>query len=109
MKIVNSTLVVSDYPKSLISEAFRNLRTNLSFVKKDVQTIAVTLIISGEGKTFLVLNLAGIIAMSGTKVLMIDLDRRKAKIHLGFSHENNKGVSSLLASHCEVDEVLRGT
>lgn len=109
VKMVNSTLVVSDYPKSLISEAFRNLRTNLSFVKKDVQTIAVTSTISGEGKTFLVLNLAGIIAMSGKKVLVIDLDMRKPKIHLGFNHENNKGVSSLLASHCEVDEVVRGT
>src|SRR5690554_2057858 len=85
VKMLNSAIVVYDYPKSAISESFRAIRTNLSFVKKDLKTIAVTSTISGEGKTFLVLNLAGIIAMSGKKVLVIDLDMRKPKIHLGFN------------------------
>jgi capsular exopolysaccharide synthesis family protein len=108
-KMVSSMLVVNEYPKSAISEAFRTLRTNLSFVKKDLKTIAVTSTISGEGKTFLTLNLAGIIAMSGKKVLVVDLDMRKPKIHLGFGHDNFKGMSNLLAKHCDVDEVIRKT
>lgn len=107
VKMTTSTLVVSDFPKSVISETFRALRTNLSFVKKDLKTIAVTSTISGEGKTFIVLNLAGIIAMSGKKVLVVDLDMRKPKIHLGFDHENIKGMSNLLAKHCSMEDVIQ--
>jgi len=109
VKMLNSAIVVYDYPKSAISESFRAIRTNLSFVKKDLKTIAVTSTISGEGKTFLVLNLAGIIAMSGKSVLIVDLDMRKPKIHLGFDQDNNKGMSNLLANHCTVDEVIQKT
>ncbi|HLV42841.1 MAG TPA: polysaccharide biosynthesis tyrosine autokinase [Brumimicrobium sp.] len=109
IKMLNSTLVVNDFSKSVITESFRTLRTNLSFVKKDLKTIAITSTISGEGKTFLALNLAGIIAMSGKKVLVVDLDMRKPKIHLGFSHENTKGMSNLLANHCTVGEVINKT
>src|SRR5690554_7293899 len=109
VKMLNSAIVVYDYPKSAISESFRTLRTNLSFVKKDLKTIAVTSTISGEGKTFLVLNLAGIIAMSGKSVLVVDLDMRKPKVHLGFNKHNEKGMSNLLAKHCEIEEVVQKT
>jgi len=109
VKMVNSALIVNEHPKSAISESFRTLRTNLSFVKKDLKTIAVTSTISGEGKTFLVLNLAGIIAMSGKSVLVVDLDMRKPKVHLGFNKHNEKGMSNLLAKHCEIEEVVQKT
>ncbi|MFO7646208.1 MAG: hypothetical protein R6W95_17635, partial [Desulfosarcina sp.] len=53
--------------------------------------------ISGEGKTFFAMNLAGILAFSDKKVIVIDLDMRKPKIHLGFNTENVKGVSTILS------------
>lgn len=106
-KMTHSQLLVSEAPKSRISEAFRTIRTNLSFVKKSVRTIAVTSSISGEGKTFVALNLGGIIAMSGKKVVVIDLDMRKPKIHLGFEATNTKGMSNLLAGHHTIDDVIK--
>ncbi|WP_205677838.1 polysaccharide biosynthesis tyrosine autokinase [Brumimicrobium salinarum] len=106
-KAVNSSLIVNERPKSAISESFRTLRTNLSFVKQNVNTIAITSTISGEGKTFIALNLAGIIAMSGKSVLVIDLDMRKPKVHLGFGSDNIKGMSNLLAKHCTVNDVIQ--
>lgn len=106
-KMPHSQMIVSDAPKSRISEAFRSIRTNLSFVKKTVNTIAITSSISGEGKTFVALNLGGIIAMSGKKVVIIDLDMRKPKIHLGFNATNSKGMSNLLAGHYTVSDVLK--
>lgn len=106
-KMPHSRMIVSEAPKSRISEAFRTIRTNLSFVKKNVQTIAVTSSISGEGKTFITLNLGGIIAMSGKKVVIIDLDLRKPKVHLGFEADNVKGMSNLLAGHCSIEEVIK--
>ncbi|MBK9637402.1 MAG: polysaccharide biosynthesis tyrosine autokinase [Bacteroidetes bacterium] len=93
-----SQLLVDKNPKSVISEAFRSIRTNLQFISNDegAKVIALTSTISGEGKTFNAINLAGVIAFSGLKVVILDLDMRKPKIHLGFNVENNHGISTLL-------------
>ena len=93
-----SQLLVDKNPKSVISEAFRSIRTNLQFIsnKDGAKIIALTSTISGEGKTFNAINLAGVIAFSGLKVVILDLDLRKPKIHLGFNVENNHGISTLL-------------
>jgi capsular exopolysaccharide synthesis family protein len=93
-----SQLLVDKNPKSVISEAFRSIRTNLQFIANDdgAKIIAVTSTISGEGKTFNAINLAGVIAFSGKKVVILDIDMRKPKIHLGFNVENNHGISTLL-------------
>jgi capsular exopolysaccharide synthesis family protein len=98
IKIPSSQLLVDKNPKSLIAEAFRSVRSNLQFISNEdgPKVIAITSTISGEGKTFVSINLAGIIAFSGKKVVLIDLDMRKPKIHLGFNVDNNKGMSTLL-------------
>jgi tyrosine-protein kinase Etk/Wzc len=97
-KIENSQLIISKNPKSLMAEAFRSLRTNMQFISNfdGPKTLGVTSTISGEGKTFVAINLGGIIAYSGKKVIIIDLDMRKPKIHLGFEVENSKGMSTIL-------------
>jgi capsular exopolysaccharide synthesis family protein len=93
-----SQLLVDKNPKSVISEAFRSIRTNLQFISNEdgAKVIALTSTISGEGKTFVSINLAGVIAFSGLKVVILDLDMRKPKIHMGFNVENNHGISTLL-------------
>jgi capsular exopolysaccharide synthesis family protein len=114
-KIPVSQLIIHKNPKSLITEAFRSLRTNLEFItnEKGSKVIAITSTISGEGKTFIALNLAGIIAYSGKKVIVLDLDMRKPKIHIGFGVENNAGMSTLLIgkdsiSNCISHSELKG-
>jgi len=102
-----SQLVVGDAPKSMLSESMRKIRTNLSYIHKDYQTIAVTSSISGEGKTFVSLNLAGIIAMSGKKTILLDLDLRKPKIHLGLGVTNEAGMSSLISKQFEVKDCIK--
>ncbi|GAA4829755.1 polysaccharide biosynthesis tyrosine autokinase [Algivirga pacifica] len=109
-----SQLVIHKNPKSSISEAFRSLRTNLDFlqsVQQDNQNkiISVTSTISGEGKTFVSANLAGMIALSGARVVLLDLDLRKPKIHLAFNEDNTQGVSSLLVQQASIGECLRDT
>jgi capsular exopolysaccharide synthesis family protein len=106
-KMEHSKLMVDDAPKSMLSEAFRTIRTNLSFVKSDVHTIAITSSISGEGKTFVALNLAGILAMTGKKVIILDLDMRKPKIHLGLESDNDFGMSNLLIGQKTVEECIK--
>jgi tyrosine-protein kinase Etk/Wzc len=91
-----SELLVYNNPKSMISEAMRNIRTNMDFVSPGYKTIAISSSVSGEGKTFVSLNLAAIIAMTGKKTILVDLDLRKPKIHLALETENKLGISNAL-------------
>lgn len=104
-----SMLIVDQHPKSLISEAFRTIRTNLQFIDNSPgpKTAAITSTISGEGKTFVALNLAGIIAFSGKRVVVLDLDMRKPKIHKGFGVDNRNGMSALLIGKSKIEECIR--
>lgn len=106
-KMEHSKLMVNDAPKSMLSEAFRTLRTNLSFVNNNARTIAITSSISGEGKTFVALNLAGILSMTGKKVVILDLDMRKPKIHLGLGADNDFGMSNLLIGQKKISECVK--
>lgn len=98
-KMSASTLVVDKNPKSSISEALRSIRTNSDFMlpKKSKQIIGVTSTISGEGKTFFAINYAAILALTGKRVVILDLDMRKPKIHVGFNVDNSVGMSSILS------------
>jgi capsular exopolysaccharide synthesis family protein len=104
-----SKIIVHDSPKSMISEALRNIRANMSFINKDAQTIAISSSISGEGKTFVALNLAGILAMSGKRTIIIDLDLRKPKIHLGFDANNDNGMSNLIINQVSLTECIQNS
>ncbi|NLN73844.1 MAG: polysaccharide biosynthesis tyrosine autokinase [Bacteroidales bacterium] len=99
-----SQLLVDKEPKSILAEAMRGLRTNMQFISSgsDQGIISITSTIPSEGKTFVAVNIAGIIAYSGKKVIVLDLDMRKPKIHRAFSTEekpysNSLGVSNILS------------
>jgi tyrosine-protein kinase Etk/Wzc len=102
-------LLVLKKPKSLIAEALRAIRTNLQFINNEPgpKLVSVTSTISGEGKTFFAMNLAGILAFSNKKVIVIDFDMRKPKIHLGFNVENIKGVSTILSNIDTIDDCIQ--
>jgi capsular exopolysaccharide synthesis family protein len=77
----NQTIVVDQESRSPISEQFRTLRTNLSFfLKSEEKTILLTSSMSGEGKSFISLNLATVLAISGKKVVVIEMDLRKPNL-----------------------------
>lgn len=102
-----SQLVVSELPKSILAEAMRKIRTNLSYIHPDYKTIAVSSSVSGEGKTFVALNLGGIIAMSGKRTILLDLDLRKPKVHLGFDVDNVHGMSSLIVGQSTLEDSIK--
>jgi capsular exopolysaccharide synthesis family protein len=101
-----SQLVVADAPKSMMAESMRKIRTNLNYIHPEYKTIAISSSISGEGKTFVALNLGGIIAMSGKKTVLLDLDLRKPKVHLGLDVDNGVGMSSLIVNQATIDQCI---
>ncbi|MCA6381722.1 MAG: polysaccharide biosynthesis tyrosine autokinase [Cytophagales bacterium] len=108
----NSLFQVVDNPKSMVSESFRSLRTNLDFftIGGRKKIITVTSTISGEGKSFLATNLGGVLSMSKKKVLLIDLDMRKQKNESSMlALDPSKGVSTTLIKKTTWAECIQST
>lgn len=104
-----STLHILDHPKSMVSEAIRTLRTNLDFfsVNATKKVIAISSTVSGEGKSFIAMNLGGIMALSKKKVVLLDLDMRKVKTHSpSASADPTKGISTILIRKNQWQECL---
>ncbi len=110
-EIPASQIIVNHNPKSILAESFRSIRTNLQFLSNETEAkiISVTSTVSGEGKTFVCVNLGGIIAYSGKKVIVLDLDMRRPRIHTAFGLDNSKGMSTLLIGKYKVEDVIQKT
>ena len=95
-------------PKSIFSESVRSVRTNLSFLaaNKQSKTICVTSEVSGEGKSFVTINLASTLALIDKKIILIAADLRKSKLHKAFGNDNKKGLSNYLAGQCTLAEII---
>ena len=95
--------IVSHYsavhPNSSVSEAFRSLRTSLMFSTPEglPRTIMVTSSGMGEGKTTTATNLATVLAQNGSRVLLIDADLRKPRIHRDFNLFRSPGLTNRIA------------
>ena len=111
-KIADTELVLSKYPKSVVSESVKTLRTNLEFssIDKNIRTILITSSVPGEGKSFISTNLAISFAQANKRVLLIDCDMRKGRIHKIFKVNNNDGYSNLLLDKIEnYDKYIKKT
>jgi len=94
--------------RSPLAESYRQLRTSvlLSSAGGAPQTLLVTSSQPGEGKTTTVVNTAMILAQTGAKVVMVDGDMRRPRLHSIFDLENTKGLSGILASKLDEKEML---
>lgn len=102
---MKSELIVEVDPKSNVAEALRIVRTNLQFsaVDEKLKTILITSSVPGEGKSFISSNLAITFAQNNSKVLLIDCDMRKGRLHKIFNVDNDKGLSNLLIDEINTD------
>ncbi|NLV20296.1 MAG: polysaccharide biosynthesis tyrosine autokinase [Bacteroidetes bacterium] len=108
---LKSDIPVIDKPGSTIAESFRSIRTRLKFFSNNdtSKVIAITSTVSGEGKTFISVNTASIIAMLGKKVLLIGLDLRKPKLHKLLGISNNIGLTSYLIGETGYEGIVFNT
>jgi capsular exopolysaccharide synthesis family protein len=107
----NTALVIANHPKSQVSESFRNLRTNINYLagRADKKVIMVSSTVSGEGKTFISMNLSSVLAIGGYKTLLIGVDLRKPKIFQDFKLDNSFGLTNYLIGKMDKDSIIQKT
>ena len=102
-------LITFGHPKSMLSEAYRNIRTSilLSFSEKPPKRIAISSPNPSEGKTTTVINTAIALSQTGAQVIIIDSDMRKPRVHKVFNEENGAGLSSFLSGNANLESVIK--
>lgn len=108
---VDRNLYVNARPRSTVAEALRSVRTNILFRLPDraVRRLLITSAAPREGKSFVSSNLATIVAMTGSRVLLIDADLRRPSQHKLFQTDNDYGLSNVLCGEAPLSEVVRRT
>jgi len=102
--------IVEYHSHSLAAEAYRSIRTNLLFSlnhSSSAKSIVITSSVPREGKTITAVNLAIMIANSGEKVLLVDADMRKPRVHSIFGDENVTGLSQFLSGEKDFSSILK--
>ena len=104
-------LIVNTKPKSPISESYRSIRTNIQFANldKNLQTIMVTSPTAREGKTSTLSNVALAMADAEHRVLIVDCDMRKPRIHKVFEISNIYGMAEILLHGGDYKKALNPT
>ncbi|MGC3958007.1 MAG: polysaccharide biosynthesis tyrosine autokinase [Verrucomicrobiota bacterium] len=107
----NVGYLIEEGAESPHAEAYRVLRTNLLFARKDdkLNSVAVVSAGAGEGKSTTVLNLATVFAQSGQRVIIVDSDLRRPTLHKILRVTNNLGLTNYLMKQNSLTEVIQTT
>jgi polysaccharide biosynthesis transport protein len=94
-------------PESNIAEAFRSIRTSLllSAETGDLESLVVTSTAAGEGKSLVAMNIAASFARAGHRVLLVDAEMRRPRLHNALDVHSLEGFSSVLIGDRSVDQV----
>jgi tyrosine-protein kinase Etk/Wzc len=106
-----ASVLASVEPTDLAVEALRSLRTALQFALATARNNVVALgsPAPGAGKSFVVSNLAVLLADTGRKVLLIDADLRRGKLHSAFGLRRTPGLTDVLAGSVTLEAALKTT
>src|SRR5215217_5349492 len=106
---LTSELLIAADPRSSLAEAYRQLRTSilLSTAGHAPKSLLITSSLPSEGKTTTATNTAISLAQTGVKVLIIDADMRRPRLHSVFNIENGDGLSTILSAELTESEILK--
>ena len=105
------TIAISEGKRTIIAEQFRSLRTNLAFmgINEEHKTLLVTSSISGEGKSFIALNLAMSFTLTGKRVGLMEMDLRKPKLSKYLGINRDPGITNYLIGKATIDNIIKET
>jgi capsular exopolysaccharide synthesis family protein len=108
---VSRDLFVHSHPMSAAAECCRTIRTNLTFMSADdpIRAMVITSASPREGKTTVTTNIAISLAQSGKRVLMVDTDLRRPRIHRAFGVSGARGVTSVIVGEEKLTDVVTST
>jgi succinoglycan biosynthesis transport protein ExoP len=103
--------LMQEGPDSPHAEAYRVLRTNLLFSRKDPKMNSITVVSggAGEGKSTTIFNLATVFAQNGSRVLLVDSDLRRPSLHKLLNVSNSVGLTNFLLKQNTIEEVIQTT
>ena len=106
-----SPIVILEGKRTVIAEQFRALRTSLSYIgfNEENKTLLVTSSISSEGKSFISINLAISLTLTGKKVALMEMDLRKPKLSKLMEVQRDPGISNYIVGKASFEEVIRET
>jgi capsular exopolysaccharide synthesis family protein len=112
LKEAEKDVFVNIRPKDPISEIYRIIRTRMLFASVDEKPVKCVLVTSPgpqEGKTVTLCNLGIAISQNAQRVLVVDADMRKPRLHEAFGSQNAVGLSSFLSGQAQFDSVIQRT
>ena len=107
--LAKGSLVVMSEADGRAAESMRVLRSNLQFASlgEENRILMVMSAQKGEGKSLVTANLAASLALAGKHVVLVDADLRRPRVHSIFGIRNTRGVSSVIAGFCSLDDALQ--
>jgi capsular exopolysaccharide synthesis family protein len=103
--------IITEFPKSPLADSFRAIRTNINFFAqgREKMIILITSSMSGEGKSFVSINIASVYALLGKKTLLLGFDLRRPALYKEFNLKNEKGITSYLIKNAELKDIIQRT
>ncbi|KIL49873.1 CpsD/CapB family tyrosine-protein kinase [Jeotgalibacillus soli] len=110
-QVQSRNLITKYNPKSVASEQYRTIRTNIQFsaIEDDIRTLSITSSGPGEGKSTTAANLAVVFAQQGKRTLLVDADMRKPTVHYTFNMMNTSGLTNVLTRQIELVDAAKKT
>lgn len=104
----NEALVVKAGSRTVVSEQFRILRTNIQYLihKIEKPVLLITSSVSGEGKSFIATNVGAVMALTGKKTVILELDIRKPRLLKGLGIKASKGLTNYILGNAAPEEII---
>jgi len=105
----DTPLIVNKTTRSMVAEQFRIIRSNLQYIlnKVDKSVLLVTSSFSGEGKSYVSINMGAVLALAGKKTVILEFDIRKPKILSGLGITKGPGITNYLVGKANLEDLIR--